>query len=163
MGDAASTLISPSTQETLREAAQDEVTNLTAEYRLSLAQSLFLSVSEEDDSSKKDVIKWRLKRRTWKSYNRALHEAWCYVRAPQVNKKWKRLYCVARPDYTFEAYDTKEAYSSASKPKYSLRPSGYCILHDADQWKHLWTRRTAILLQSETPKNGTPAKEKNAA
>ena len=62
-----------------------------------------------------------------------------------------------------KAYDTKEAYSSASKPKYSLRPSGYCILHDADQWKHLWTRRTAILLQSETPKNGTPAKEKNAA
>ena len=127
MGDAASTLISPSTQETLRDAAGDEVSQLTAEYRLSLAQSLFLSVSEEDQAShgSNAAIKWRLKRRTWKSYNRALHEAWCYVRAPQINKKWKRLYCVARPDYTFEAYDTKEAYSSASKPKYSLRPPGY--------------------------------------
>ena len=35
--------------------------------------------------------------------------------APAITKKWKRLYCVARPDYTFEAYDTKESYSSASK------------------------------------------------
>merc|ERR1712227_580113 len=96
--------------------------------------------------------KWKLKRRTWKSYNRALHEAWCYVKAPAVNKKWKRLYCVARPDYTFEAYDTKEAYSSAAKPRYSLRPAGYCILHAAEQWKQLWTKRTAFLLQSESPK-----------
>ena len=88
------------------------------EYRLCLAQSLFLSVSEEDDVTEK--VKWKLKRRTWKSYNRALHEAWCYVKAPAVNKKWKRLYCVARPDYTFEAYDTKEAYSSAAKPKASF-------------------------------------------
>ena len=151
-----------------------------------MAQSLFLSVSEEDDVTEK--VKWKLKRRTWKSYNRALHEAWCYVKAPAVNKlgfqihlnsdphwlerqnksenpskKWKRLYCVARPDYTFEAYDTKESYSSAAKPKYSLRPSGYCILHDADQWKHLWTRRTAILLQlNETPKIQS-SKEKNSS
>ena len=70
---------------------------------------------------------------------------------------------MARPDYTFEAYDTKESYSSAAKPKYSLRPSGYCILHDADQWKHLWTRRTAILLQlNETPKIQS-SKEKNSS
>ena len=54
------------------------------EYRLCLAQSLFLSVSEEDDVTEK--VKWKLKRRTWKSYNRALHEAWCYVKAPAVNK-----------------------------------------------------------------------------
>ena len=128
MGDAASTLISDSTKESLRDAAQNEVENLTREYRLSLAQSLFLSVSEEEEgNSKNEKVKWKLKRRTWKSYNRALHEAWCHVKAPAVTKKWKRLYCVARPDYTFEAYDTKEAYSSAQKPKYSLRPSGYLL------------------------------------
>ena len=93
---------------------------------------------------------WRLKRNL-----RALHDAWCYVKAPKLGKKWKRLYCVARPDYTFEAYDTKEAYSSAAKPRYSLRPAGYCILHAAEQWKQLWTKRTAFLLQSESPKVAT--------
>ena len=36
MGDAASTLISTSTEESLRLAAQNEVENLTREYRLSL-------------------------------------------------------------------------------------------------------------------------------
>ena len=85
-------------------------------------------------------------------YFRALHDAWCYIKVPKLGKKWKRLYCVARPDYTFEAYDTKEAYSSAAKPRYSLRPAGYCILHAAEQWKQLWTKRTAFLLQTESPK-----------
>ena len=55
-----------------------------------MAQSLFLSVSEEDDVTEK--VKWKLKRRTWKSYNRALHEAWCYVKAPAVNKLGFRIH-----------------------------------------------------------------------
>ena len=43
-------------------------------------------VSEEDaeDGEKDEKVKWKLKRRTWKSYNRALHEAWCYVKGKKA-------------------------------------------------------------------------------
>ena len=101
MGDVASSLISASTEEVLREAACGEgsdnhlalllytfpfysyshnplpymvisetVKHLTGEYRLALAQALFLSVLEEREGTKGQKIKWKLKRRTWKSYNR---------------------------------------------------------------------------------------------
>ena len=98
MGDVASSLISASTEELLREAACAEVKSLTQEYRLALAQvssmpskslkiiefelktllcqsylslkALFLSVVEERQGTRNQKVKWKLKRRTWKSYNR---------------------------------------------------------------------------------------------
>jgi hypothetical protein len=52
MGDVASSLVSASTEELLRQAAAQEVKTLTDEYRLALAQALFLSVIEEKESHK---------------------------------------------------------------------------------------------------------------
>jgi type IV pilus biogenesis protein CpaD/CtpE len=52
MGDVASSLVSASTEELLRQAAAQEVKTLTDEYRLALAQALFLSVIEEKESNK---------------------------------------------------------------------------------------------------------------
>ena len=52
MGDVASSLVSASTEELLRVAAAQEVKTLTNEYRLALAQALFLSVIEEKESQK---------------------------------------------------------------------------------------------------------------
>lgn len=52
MGDVASSLVSASTEELLRQAAAQEVKALTNEYRLALAQALFLSVLEEKEATK---------------------------------------------------------------------------------------------------------------
>ena len=52
MGDVASSLVYASTEELLRQAAAQEVKTLTNEYRLALAQALFLSVIEEKESHK---------------------------------------------------------------------------------------------------------------
>ena len=52
MGDVASSLVSASTEELLRVAAAQEVKTLTNEYRLALAQALFLSVIEEKEAQK---------------------------------------------------------------------------------------------------------------
>jgi len=51
MGDVASSLVSASTEELLRSAAAQEVKTLTNEYRLALAQALFLSVIEEKEAT----------------------------------------------------------------------------------------------------------------
>ena len=66
MGDVASSLVSASTEELLRSAAAQEVKTLTNEYRLALAQALFLSVIEEKEATNVSFTqKWNFYLQIW--------------------------------------------------------------------------------------------------